>query len=46
MCQAAAHHATSTTPASGPVGRVPDWVTTGRLVGSGIAAAVFTTPTT
>lgn len=41
-CQAAAHHAQATALPVNGAGRVPDWITTGRLVGSTIAAAVFT----
>jgi transcriptional regulator with XRE-family HTH domain len=41
-CQAAAHRAQATTLPVNGAGQVPDWVTTGRLVGSTIAAAVFT----
>lgn len=44
ICEHAAHQAQATTLPVLVEGRVPDWVTTGRLVGSGIAAAVFTTP--
>ncbi|MBV9143434.1 MAG: helix-turn-helix transcriptional regulator [Pseudonocardiales bacterium] len=43
-CAHAAHRAT-TLPLPVPVaGQVPDWVTTGRLIGSAIATTVFTTP--
>lgn len=42
VCERAAHRASTepTTPHSAEL--VSDWLTTGRLVGSGIAAAVFT----
>ncbi|MBV9143445.1 MAG: hypothetical protein JO115_21440 [Pseudonocardiales bacterium] len=42
-CEHAAHRAHTTTWPVPVAGRVPDWVTSGRLVGSGIAVAVFTT---
>lgn len=42
FCEAAAHRAQATALPVPVTRRVPDWVTTGRLVGSGIAAAVFT----
>lgn len=42
FCEAAAQRAQGSTLPVPVGGRVPDWVTTGRLVGSGIAAAVFT----
>ena len=41
-CEHAAHRAISTALPVPVGGRVPDWVTTGRLVSSGITAAVFT----
>jgi transcriptional regulator with XRE-family HTH domain len=43
-CKHTAHRASATAWPIPVAGRVPDWITTGRLIGSGIAAAVFTTP--
>lgn len=42
-CEHAAHRAHTTALPVPVADQVPDWVTTGRLVGSGLAAAVFTT---
>lgn len=45
VCEATARRAQLTAPPVPAAGRVPDWVTTGRLVGSSITTTVFTTNT-